>query len=362
MTGRLRVGLIGCGGIARAHVADYYHRDTALGTVTAVADPDQAAASSMGASCGLTRGRIFGSAGDLLSDGQVDLLDVCTPPGQHAEVIMMAVESGTPVICEKPLATDYATAEAAIQRGVERGVHVGVMQNYRWRPEYAAAHALTATGRIGEISLASITGLFHWYGGAPYRLNAERMMFLEMGYHYVDLIRYLIGSEITNVYATVERSKSAPARGDTYGIAVLKFRSGATGHILISGECQGRRTYWGGRAAIQAEEGNIYLNDPEPGTLTAYSSRLGGLVSRRFPDSAYSMSGNVLFGAPLDEYLRAATEEREFPVTGSDNLHVLEAVLACYDSAEQDRPVSLGGTKDGTDGTPLPGQGGSIHH
>jgi UDP-N-acetyl-2-amino-2-deoxyglucuronate dehydrogenase len=341
VSGRVRVGLVGCGEIAAVHAADYYLRDDALAGVVAVADARGELASAMAARCGLPEADAHESVEALLARGDVDVLDVCAPPAAHAAIIRAGVEAGVAVLCEKPLALEYQEVADAVRLAAVRGVAVGVMQNYRWRPEYRLARDMLAGGGLGAVTLASIRGLFHWYGGRPYRLAAERMMFMEMGVHYVDLLQYLIGSDVVSVHAEMGRSAQAPNRGDTFGSATLRYANGAVGHVLVSGECQGRTAYWGGRAIVQAEQATLYINEPEDGTLHGYGPVLGGELRHRFAPEHYTPYTQITFARPLDDCYRTWIDTGTFPVSGAENLKVLATVLACYASAEAHRTVAL---------------------
>src|SRR2546429_5395851 len=67
----------------------------------------------------------------------VDIVDVCTPPGTHAEIVAAAAAAGKAVLCEKPLAADYASAEAAAQAAAGAGIPNAIGFNYRRLPPLA---------------------------------------------------------------------------------------------------------------------------------------------------------------------------------------------------------------------------------
>ena len=277
----LRVGMIGTGGIARTHATDYYSKSPAEAQLVAIAEPDAAARERFADLFGVRQ--TFADAADLLALGEIDVVDICTPPEPRPHLIRAAARAGKHVLCEKPLALDYAECAAAIEVAERAGVQVGVMQNYRWRPEYIDAAALIANGRLGRPFMATLQALYHWHGGKNYRREAERMLMLEVGYHYVDLLRFVLGSDVTRVYAAAGRPSNALARGDTFAALILHFENGAIGSIVNSGECQGATVNWGGSAVIQAEEGTVYINHERPLTLEVYSSGGGGRQLKDYP-------------------------------------------------------------------------------
>ena len=312
----------------------------------AIAEPDAAARERFAELFGVRQ--TFADAAELLALGEIDVVDICTPPEPRPDLIRAAARAGKHVLCEKPLALDYAECAAAIEVAERAGVQVGVMQNYRWRPEYIDAAALIANGRLGRPFMATLQALYHWHGGKNYRREAERMLMLEVGYHYVDLLRFVLGSDVTRVYAAAGRPSNALARGDTFAALILHFENGAIGSIVNSGECQGATVNWGGSAVIQAEEGTVYINYERPLTLEVYSSGGGGRQLKDYPRECYSMGMNAPFDRPLRAYYQALQAGREFPVTGKSNLNNLATILAAYESAATSQPVELARFVSGT--------------
>ncbi|MHB1004781.1 MAG: Gfo/Idh/MocA family protein [Chloroflexota bacterium] len=337
--GRIRVGVLGCGGIARTHVRDYYRSDAAEVDLVACADVDAAAAARFAADFEIPNA--YGDPGEVLASKEIDVVDVCSPPTAHPALIRAAAEAGKHVICEKPLGVDYAEAAGAVAAAEKAGVKVGVMQNYRWRPEYVEARNTLASGRLGKPMMATLQGLFHWYGTVPYRLAAKRMLLIEMTIHYVDLLRFTMGSDITRVYAAAGRAPAAPAAGETYTALIMHFANGAIGSIVNSGECQGAMANWGGESVFQAEYGTIYLNYRRHFTFEMYSANSGGRMEHTYPEDLYSISTNIRFTEPIRAFYRAIGKGHDAPVTGRNNLNTLAAVLAAYESVETGQAVDV---------------------
>jgi predicted dehydrogenase len=334
----VRVGLIGCGGIANAHVREYYASQPAEARLVACADPDPAMRQRMSDTYGIP---VHADTAELLARSDIDVVDICTPPTLHPRLIRAAAEAGKHALSEKPLALDFDEASDAIARATELGVQVGVMQNYRYRPEYIEARNAVVGGRIGTPFMASLQALLHWYGGAEYRRAAEKMLMLEVGYHYVDLLRFMLNADVTKVYAVAGRPDTTPIAGDTYSAMILHFDNGAVGNIVNSGECQGARTNWGGEAVVQGSGGTVYVNHRQHNTFGMYSTGSGGFAERTWPTELYGLSTNISFGTPLGAYFAMFDKRGVFPVSGADNLNTLGAIVAAYASAESGQPVQV---------------------
>jgi predicted dehydrogenase len=145
----------------------------------------------------------------LISRDDVQLVDVCTPGGLHAEIAIAALDAGKHVLCEKPLANTVPEAEAmaaAAARAGARGVRSMTGFNYRRVPAIVLARRLVADGRIGEIRHVRATYLQDWLADPSFpltwRLQREQAgsgALGDLGAHIVDLAQYLTGQLIAGV-------------------------------------------------------------------------------------------------------------------------------------------------------------------
>jgi len=106
MSGVLRAGIIGCGGIAHAHLDGYRENGVA---VTALADVNTQAAAALAAK---VKGEVkcFAGCRELVDSGLVEVVSICSPPASHEAAAVYALTRGIHVLCEKPLAHDAASA------------------------------------------------------------------------------------------------------------------------------------------------------------------------------------------------------------------------------------------------------------
>src|SRR5262249_44141986 len=139
----LRVGVVGYGMMGKAHcygyrVAPMIRKLPVAPIVTVMSGRDSmavgAAAAAFGGPESVTNWR------ELISRADVDVVDICTPPGTHAEIAQAAAAAGKAVLCEKPLAVSYAQAASAAAAVSAAGVHNAVGFNYRRLPAVALMH------------------------------------------------------------------------------------------------------------------------------------------------------------------------------------------------------------------------------
>ena len=146
MGARLRVGLIGCGRIARVHRA--YLQGIASVELIGVCDTDPTARSTFAAECGLPE---FASVGELLERGRPDVAHILTPPSTHAPLAMELLRAGVNVLVEKPLALATAEAEQVIAVARKAGRWVSVDHNRWFDPVVQEAAAIVEGGCIGSL-------------------------------------------------------------------------------------------------------------------------------------------------------------------------------------------------------------------
>lgn len=147
----------------------------------------------------------------LLTRGDIDVIDICTPGHLHAEIAIAALDAGIHVLCEKPLANTLEEAErmnAAAERAAARGVRAMVGFSYRRTPALAHARRLVTDGRLGTIRHIRAQYLQDWIADPTlplvWRLDADQAgsgALGDLGAHIIDLARFVTGQELTGVSA-----------------------------------------------------------------------------------------------------------------------------------------------------------------
>jgi predicted dehydrogenase len=184
---------------------------------------------------------------EVVGRSDIDVVDICTPPGTHSAIAIAAAKHGKSVICEKPLATSYADAAAARHAVVAAGVHHAVGFNYRRLPALSLLAEMVAAGELGEIRLWRGTWLSDEFvdPATPFDWRFERSMggttIADLGSHLIDLATWMLGP-ITEVSATsstfvADRSTSDGTRRveiDDAASALIRFASGVQGTFEVA--------------------------------------------------------------------------------------------------------------------------------
>lgn len=168
------------------------------------------------------------AAGDPTLDGVV----VCTPEHSHVDVALAAIEAGTPVAVEKPLAHDIEGAELIRDTSARSGVPVLAAHILRFEPRYAALRAAIDDGTVGAVQ--AIRSERIGVVGDQKVLNGRTTIPLYYGSHEFDLARWYAG----DVVAVAARRSGRILRQNGYDVddlysVVLEFRSGAHGTSMI---------------------------------------------------------------------------------------------------------------------------------
>lgn len=152
---------------------------------------------------------------EIAGDPEVELVDVSTPNDVHAEQSILMLEAKKHVACEKPLAGTLDDARAmavAARKAKKHGAQTFVWFNYRRCPAVALAHQLVREGRLGRIYHVRARYLQEWGGPTtPLLWRFQKKLagsgaHGDLNAHIVDMARFLVGEEVTEVHGAIERT------------------------------------------------------------------------------------------------------------------------------------------------------------
>ncbi|HID90521.1 TPA: Gfo/Idh/MocA family oxidoreductase, partial [Candidatus Bathyarchaeota archaeon] len=262
---RLKVGMIGCGGIAKVHVA----RLSALEEVelTAFCDIADERARAFSQRYG---GNVYADWHEMFDREKLDIVYICLPPFAHEDEVTIAAEKGVHVFIEKPIALSMDLAKRMV-RAVERhGVKSQVGYQCRFGLGVERAKQLIQSGEAGDVGLA--LGLYwcNYLGGAWWRdKRRSGGQMVEQATHVYDALRYLCG-EVDRVHGEMNRKFWVEVPDltieDVSGLA-FRFKSGAVGAIVST--TWGVPGRWWLRWLIAARR--YTLESPDVNSLTLYT-------------------------------------------------------------------------------------------
>jgi myo-inositol 2-dehydrogenase/D-chiro-inositol 1-dehydrogenase len=224
----LRFALFGAGRIGAMHAANIAaSRD---GVLHCVYDHYTEAARRVAS---VHDAAIAASVADALGDSQVDAVLIASSTDTHVDLITAAVRAGKAVLCEKPIDLDIARVERCRQDIAGATVPVQIGFNRRYDPSHRAVREAVAAGEIGAVHLLVITSRDPGLAPMDY-MKTSGGIFRDMTIHDLDLARFILGEDPTEVYAAgsvlIEPALAALGDVDT-AMLVLKAPSGALVHI-----------------------------------------------------------------------------------------------------------------------------------
>jgi len=249
----LRVGIVGYGLMGKAHsygyrVAPLLRRLPVTPVVTVMSGRDAAALAAAARAYGVPE--TVTDWRELISRDDVDVVDICTPPGTHAQIAQQAAAAGKAVLCEKPLALTYAEAAAALTAVTQAGVHNAVGFNYRRLPAVALMRRMITDGAVGEIRLWRATWLSDEFTdpATPWDWRFDRAMggttIADLGSHLIDMALCMAGpvdSVCAQAATFIGERPAASGSGETVPVtvddaasALLRFSSGARGTMEVA--------------------------------------------------------------------------------------------------------------------------------
>jgi predicted dehydrogenase len=153
MSAKLRIAIVGCGGIANGkHMKSLAQLD--MVEMVAFCDILVDKAHKAAAEYGKGDVRVYQDYREMLYDGSIDVVHVCTPNDSHAEITIAALEANKHVMCEKPMAKTAADARRMVEAAIRTGKKLTIGYQNRFRPDSQYLHKAFSAGELGEIYFA----------------------------------------------------------------------------------------------------------------------------------------------------------------------------------------------------------------
>jgi predicted dehydrogenase len=313
-----RVGLIGTGGIGKAHAEAA--SGLSSGRLAGVADIDTAAAAAVGSAYGVPAVPVA----ELADPDRFDLVVVASPPVTHPDVVGPLLRAGVPVMCEKPLAVDLATAQGLAAVAAETGTPLTMATKFRFVDDVARTRELIAQGSLGEILKVEVT----FAGRVPMsgRWNADRSVagggvLIDNATHAVDLVHHLVGGivEVAAVHGPsgqpvdVEDSSTLVGRTADGILAQVdvtwSFRRLSPVYCAVYGSAGSVEIGWGGAQAVT-------LETPQPHTFGSGYKKIDSLRANLEAVLAALAEGVAPPVSPADAVAAAAVVEAGYAAAG----------------------------------------------
>jgi myo-inositol 2-dehydrogenase/D-chiro-inositol 1-dehydrogenase len=331
---KIRFGVLGAGRIGKIHIANLAQRIPGV-EVMAVSDVMEQELSAVAAKYEI---RVtYPLYLQVLEMPEIEAVAICAPTDMHYQMILDAAAAGKHIFCEKPL--DLAVEKIAhINEFVDRcGVRLMVGFNRRFDPNFRKVRETVTSGKIGEPQILRITSRDPAPPPESY-IRASGGLFLDMTIHDFDMARFLMGHEVTEVYARagvlVDPVFEKAGDWDT-AIVNLTFENGAMGAIDNS-----RKAVYGydQRVEVFGSAGMVAVANNTPDTsVVADRQGVHSALPLHFFLERYSDS----YLNEMQAFVDAIRRSEPCPVDGHDGLTAVRVALAATKSARENRPVRL---------------------
>lgn len=288
--------------------------------------------------------RVYGDAEELLRNEQLDFIDIITEAPAHAALVELAAKYRVPVICQKPMAADFATCRRMVEACHKAGIFFAIHENFRWQTPMRALKQVLDAGTIGKPFRARIQfihGLPAIFENQPFLKELEQFAFTDVGSHLFDLARFFFG-EPQSIYAQSYRTRD-DIKGEDVASAMLRIGDLiCTCEISYSSMLE-RPCFPETLIFIEGNQGSIELT---PDLWLHVTTGAGTTVERHAPpsyewaDPRYAVVHSSI--VPCNANLLAAIRRGEAAETsGADNLKTMRLVYSAYESAARNQVVDL---------------------
>lgn len=203
---RIKIGIIGAGGIANNHA--HYYREIPDVDLVAVADIDIERARGFAMRWGIPPDNVFSDYGEMLKSVELDAVSVCTPHAVHAKPTIEALRRGVHVLVEKPMASTATEALEMYKAAKASGKILMVGFQTRWSPELRTARSIAMSGALGRVYYgeATLGGRRRGIPGSPTFLKRELSgggALLDIGCYALDNMMYVLGHPVPRTVSAV---------------------------------------------------------------------------------------------------------------------------------------------------------------
>lgn len=326
-----RAGIIGCGGIARAHLMGY--QGVPRTQVVAAADISEEARTRFQEQ--VPDAAMYADYHQMLAEASLDIVSVCTWPALHGEMVVAAAESGVKgVVCEKPFDLTLPAADAAIEACRRSGTKliVGHQRRFNWR--YEQAKQALVDGAIGDLLAVTVQCRGDLFTDAT---------------HSLDMMRFMVNDCPAEwVLGQVARYSNKHRFGHDVEDAALghvQFANGVRGRIEV-GDASPQVAYQ--RVLLQGSDGYIEVGGDNDGDWRLLRGSGGGWEHHLIEGEPRANG----FVREIEELVRwIEGEADDHLLKGESGRAALEIIIAVFESSRRRARVRL--PLQGVDDNPL---------
>lgn len=270
----------------------------------------------------------------MLTDPAVQAVYIASPNALHANQVLTAARAGKHVLCDKPLATSAVVAENLVDECDAAGVSLGITFQTRFHEGMATIRKAIADGAVGSV----ITGHLEMSSGrtllSGWRTDPEMAglgVVNNIGVHGYDLLRYLLGAEITEVSAMTSAEDSLAL--DTTAVALLRFDTGPIFSVQVN-------------QAVPHHQPDLVIYG-SAGRIVGHNVTRHGLtgtvaITTSADERMLNVSSANAYRDLVNSFNAAILDQRSPKPSGRDGLVSVQVTAALAEAAASGRTVAVG--------------------
>lgn len=261
----------------------------------------------------------------------------------HVPAARAALTSGRHVLVEKPFAPSVAEAKDLVALADAQGLTLAVSQNYRFFPAVRAVQQIVAEKTFGDLHAVAVD--FRQRSGAdgvvaPHHALEEPLL-VDMSIHHFDLVRTVLGREVTAVDLRTWDPPWSLFSGPSEGVGLIESGPDLVTSYRASWVSHGVRTAWAGEWRMDFAEAEVWWTSRGDGAQGWRADEVRVRRDGRVEAVPLPAVARVDRAGSLTEFVTAIQEGREPVISGRDNLGSLATTYAAVASARTQQPVQL---------------------
>jgi len=323
---KVRVGIIGCGGISRKHISDFLAHPEA--EIAALVDTsDESMSKTLERFPDLARTPTFKDYREMLNGVGLDAVEINTPHTLHYPQAMDSFDRGLHALIEKPMVCSVAHAKDLIAKAKQKKLVLQVAYQRHFAPPFLYMKDQIQSGAIGEINYIAAVQCQNWRKGTggTWRQKPELSgggQLNDSGSHLLDIVMWVTGLSVSSVAAFID-NRGTPV--DINSAVSVVFTNGARGTLSVIGDAPVGFLedihFVGSQGVIRYSNGKV-----------AQTGGDGKLQEQTELPEASSMAGN---------FIDAIFGRDEVRSPGECGLSVIELTEAAWKSAETGMPCAV---------------------
>ncbi|MGU3470108.1 Gfo/Idh/MocA family protein [Paenibacillus sp. D51F] len=269
------------------------------------------------------------------STREADAVFITAISPSHYEIAKEALEQGLHVLIEKPFVLSMEHAVELVQLAEDKQRIIMISQNYRFVSPVVTLKQTIDQSSLGQMRFVN-TEFFINHEGKGYQREMDNFILMEMSVHHIDMIRFLLESNIVSVWGRTWNYLNSGYKGDPNVHAVYQTEKGVPFFYTSSLLARGPRLPWEGKWRLQFDHGVIYMDDLGEGYGVYVADSNGTLTKIPTQIPEHESIHGVLF-----EFAQSIRENREPATSGRDNLNTIKALLATSESSILGREIQL---------------------